>query len=147
MVLTVYERERWMIVVAARLAEERTKRGLPLNLAEAAALITSSVLAGAREGRADDDLIRTARRVVCRADVTSGVPERLEQLRVEATFPDGARLVTITRPIRDDAPEVGSAVRPQQPTDKAQTPGSHRRRTTTRPVGAAGACWSARRRR
>lgn len=99
MLLSLHERERLMIYTAAKLAEERRGRGLKLNLPEATALITSFLLEGARDGRTVSDLMDAGRRVLGRDDVMEGVPEMLGQLQVEATFPDGTKLITVTAPI------------------------------------------------
>jgi urease subunit gamma len=99
MQLTLHERERLMIYTAAKLAQERRDRGLRLNLPEATALITSFLLEGARDGRTVTDLMEAGRDVLGRDDVLEGVPEMLGQLQVEATFPDGTKLITVTGPI------------------------------------------------
>lgn len=99
MLLTLHERERLMIYTAGKLAEERKARGLKLNLPEATALITSFLVEGARDGRTVTDLMEAGRHVLGREDVMEGVPEMLGQLQVEATFPDGTKLITVTAPI------------------------------------------------
>jgi urease subunit gamma len=99
MQLTLHERERLLIYTAARLATERKDRGLKLNLPEATAIITSFLLEGARDGRMVKDLMDAGRHVLGRDDVMEGVPEMLAQLQVEATFPDGTKLITVTDPI------------------------------------------------
>ncbi|RBY95396.1 urease subunit gamma [Blastococcus sp. TF02-8] len=99
MLLSLHERERLMIYTAAKLAAERKDRGLKLNLPEATALITSFLLEGARDGRMVEDLMSAGRDVLHRDDVMEGVPEMLAQVQVEATFPDGTKLVTVTAPI------------------------------------------------
>ncbi len=99
MLLTVHERERLMIYTAGKLAQERRARGVQLNLPEATALITSFLLEGARDGQTVTDLMEAGRHVLTRDDVMEGVPEMLGQLQVEATFPDGTKLVTVTGPI------------------------------------------------
>ena len=99
MLLSIHERERLMIWTAAKLAEERRARGLKLNLPEATALITSFLLEGARDGRGVADLMEAGRDVLRRDEVMEGVPEMLGQVQVEATFPDGTKLVTVTAPI------------------------------------------------
>lgn len=99
MLLSLHERERLMIYTAAKLAQERRDRGLKLNLPEATALITSFLLEGARDGRTVQDLMDAGRDVLGRDDVMEGVPEMLGQLQVEATFPDGTKLITVTGPI------------------------------------------------
>ncbi len=99
MLLTLHERERLMIYTAAKLAAERRDRGVRLNLPEATALITSFLLEGARDGRTVADLMEAGREVVSREQVMEGVPEMLAMLQIEATFPDGTKLVTVTAPI------------------------------------------------
>ncbi len=99
MLLSPHEQERLMIWSAAKLATERQERGLKLNLPEATALITSFLLEGARDGRMVADLMEKGREVLRRDDVMEGVPEMLAQLQVEATFPDGTKLITVTGPI------------------------------------------------
>lgn len=99
MLLSLHERERLMIYTAAKLASERQERGLLLNLPEATALITSFLLEGARDGRTVVELMEQGRNVLGRADVMEGVPEMLAQVQVEATFPDGTKLITVTDPI------------------------------------------------
>lgn len=99
MLLSVHERERLMIWTAAKLAAERRDRGVRLNLPEATALVTSFLLEGARDGRSVADLMEAGRDVVHRDEVMEGVPEMLGQVQVEATFPDGTKLVTVTAPI------------------------------------------------
>lgn len=88
-----------MIYTAAKLAGERKDRGVKLNLPEATAFITSFLLEGARDGRSVADLMDAGRDVLARGDVMEGVPEMLGQLQVEATFPDGTKLITVTGPI------------------------------------------------
>jgi len=97
--LSPHEQERLLIHVAARLAEERRDRGLRLNYPEAVAVIASHVLEGARDGRAVADLMESGRHVISQDDVMDGVVEMLDSVQVEATFPDGTKLVTVHRPI------------------------------------------------
>ncbi|HET8599108.1 MAG TPA: urease subunit gamma [Segeticoccus sp.] len=99
MLLSDYERERLMIWTAGKLAAERRDRGLKLNLPEATAYITSYLLEGARDGKSVADLMESGREVLRRDEVMEGVPEMLSQVQVEATFPDGTKLVTVTAPI------------------------------------------------
>ena len=99
MLLSLHERERLVIYTAAKLAQERRERGVKLNLPEATALITSFLLEGARDGRTVTDLMEAGRDVLSRDDVMEGIPEMLGQLQVEATFPDGTKLITVTAPI------------------------------------------------
>lgn len=100
MLVSLQERERLMIYTAARLAAERRQRGLKLNLPEATALITSFLLEGARDGRTLVDLQDAYRNVLSRDEVMDGVPEMLTQVQVEATFPDGTKLIAVQEPIR-----------------------------------------------
>ena len=88
-----------MIHVAAGLARERRARGLRLNHPEAVALLTSYVMEGARDGRSVADLMESGRSVLTRKDVMDGVPEMIIEVQVEATFPDGTKLVTVHHPI------------------------------------------------
>ena len=97
--LTPHEQERLLIHVAADVAERRKARGVLLNHPEAVALITSFVLEGARDGRTVGELMDSGRAVLGRGDVMDGVPEMLDEVQVEATFPDGTKLVTIHHPI------------------------------------------------
>ena len=97
--LTQHEQERLMIHVAAELAWRRRGRGLALNHPEAVAIITSFVLEGARDGRTVADLMTAGRNVLTRDDVMDGIPEMLDEIQVEATFPDGTKLVTVHDPI------------------------------------------------
>jgi urease subunit gamma len=97
--LTPHEQERLLISYAADLALRRRGRGLRLNYPEAVAVITSFLLEGARDGRRVADLMQAGREVLGRDDVMDGVPEMLAEVQVEATFPDGTKLVTVHRPI------------------------------------------------
>jgi urease subunit gamma len=97
--LTPHEQERLLVHVAAGLARDRRARGLRLNYPEAVALITSFLLEGARDGRSVVDLMSAGREVLNREDVLAGVPEMLDEVQVEATFPDGTKLITVHRPI------------------------------------------------
>ncbi|WP_448321134.1 urease subunit gamma [Streptomyces sp. CO7] len=97
--LTPHEQERLLIHVAADVAERRRARGLRLNHPEAVALIASHVLEGARDGRTVAELMRSGRTVLTRDDVMEGVPEMIPDVQVEATFPDGTKLVTVHDPI------------------------------------------------
>ena len=99
MLLSMHEQERLMVYLAAKLAMERKARGLKLNLPEATAIITSYLLEGARNGETVADLMESGRDVLSRDEVMEGVPEMLAQVQVEATCPDGTKLVTVTGPI------------------------------------------------
>ncbi|MEW1859831.1 urease subunit gamma [Streptomyces sp. NBC_00669] len=97
--LTPHEQERLLIHVAADVAERRRARGLRLNHPEAVALITAHILEGARDGRRVAELMASGRTVLSRADVMDGIAEMIPEVQVEATFPDGTKLVTVHQPI------------------------------------------------
>jgi urease subunit gamma len=97
--LSPHEVERLLIHVAADVATRRRARGLRLNHPEAVAIITAFLLEGARDGRTVADLMSAGRHVLGREDVLEGVPEMLHEVQVEATFPDGTKLVTVHDPI------------------------------------------------
>jgi urease subunit gamma len=92
--------EKLMVVVAADLARRRQKRGLKLNYPEAIAIITYEVLEGARDGKSVAQLMQYGATILSREDVMEGVPEMIHDIQVEATFPDGTKLVTVHDPIR-----------------------------------------------
>ncbi|PYC78856.1 urease subunit gamma [Streptomyces tateyamensis] len=98
--LTPHEQERLLIHVAAEVAAARRARGLRLNHPEAVAVITSHLLEGARDGRSVAELMESGGRVLSRADVMDGIAEMIPDVQVEATFPDGTKLVTVHGPIR-----------------------------------------------
>jgi len=100
MFLTQHEQERLLIHVAADVARQRRARGLKLNYPEAVAIITAFLLEGARDGRTVVDLMEAGRHVLTRDDVLDGVPEMLAEVQMEATFPDGTKLVTVHGPIQ-----------------------------------------------
>lgn len=100
MLLTPHEQERLLLSYAAELARRRRARGLRLNHPEAVAIITDHILEGARDGRTVAELMASGRTVLTRDDVLPGVPEMLTDVQVEATFPDGTKLVTVHNPIR-----------------------------------------------
>ena len=97
--LTPHEQERLLVHVAAQVAQARRDRGLRLNHPEAVAVISAFLLEGARDGRTVADLMQAGREVLTRDDVLDGVPELLTEVQVEATFPDGTKLVTVHEPI------------------------------------------------
>jgi urease subunit gamma len=97
--LTPHEQERLLISYAAELARRRQARGLRLNHPEAIAIITDHLLEGARDGRTVSELMASGREVLGRDDVMDGVPEMIPDVQVEATFPDGTKLVTVHHPI------------------------------------------------
>ncbi len=98
--LSPHEQDRLLIHVAAMVARDRRARGLALNHPESVALITSFVMEGARDGTAVAELAESARHVLTRHDVMEGVPELVPEVQVEATFPDGTKLVTVHHPIQ-----------------------------------------------
>jgi urease gamma subunit len=98
--LTEHEQERLLITLAADVAERRRNRGLKLNHPEAVAILTSYVLEGARDGRTVAELMSAGREVLRRGDVMPGIAEMIDEIQVEATFPDGTKLVTLHHPIR-----------------------------------------------
>ena len=99
MELTPRETEKLLIFTAALLAERRKARGLKLNYPEAVAFITAAILEGARDGRSVADLMGFGATILTRDDVMEGVPEMIPDIQVEATFPDGSKLVTVHHPI------------------------------------------------
>ena len=100
MELTPREKDKLLLFTAALLAERRQARGLKLNYPEAMALISASILEGARDGRSVAELMNLGGEVLTRDDVLDGVPEMIPDVQVEATFPDGVKLVTVHEPIR-----------------------------------------------
>ena len=98
--LTPREKDKLMIALAAQVARARRSRGLRLNYPESVALITDFVLEGARDGKTVADLMSLGGAVLTRDEVMEGIPEMIQELEVEATFPDGSKLVTVHNPIR-----------------------------------------------
>jgi urease subunit gamma len=98
--LSPREKDKLLISMAAIVARRRLERGVKLNHPEAVALITDFVLEGARDGRSVSDLMRDGATVLTRSQVMEGVPEMIHDVQVEATFPDGTKLVTVHEPIR-----------------------------------------------
>ena len=94
------ETEKLLIVVAADLARRRQGRGLKLNYPESVAIISYEIMEGARDGRSVVDLMSYGTTILKRSDVMEGVPEMIHEVQVEATFPDGTKLVTVHHPIR-----------------------------------------------
>jgi urease subunit gamma len=99
MELTPREKDKLLVFTAGLLAERRKARGLPLNYPEAVALITCAILEGARDGRSVAELMSDGTKVLTRADVMDGIAEMIPEIQVEATFPDGTKLVTVHHPI------------------------------------------------
>ena len=93
------EKDKLLIFTAGLLAERRKARGLKLNYPESAALISAAILEGARDGRSVADLMSYGRTILTRADVIEGIPEMIPDVQVEASFPDGTKLVTVHQPI------------------------------------------------
>ncbi|NHC38101.1 urease subunit gamma [Scytonema millei] len=100
MQLTPQEKDKLLIFTAALVAERRKTRGLKLNYPEAVAYISAAILEGAREGRTVAELMSFGATLLMRDEVMEGVPEMLNEVQVEATFPDGTKLVTVHNPIR-----------------------------------------------
>ncbi len=98
--LSPRETEKLLVVVAADLARRRQARGLKLNYPEAVALITAELMEGARDGRSVAELMSFGTTLLTRDQVMEGVPEMIHEVQVEATFPDGTKLVTVHNPIR-----------------------------------------------
>jgi len=99
MELTPREKDKLLIFTAALLAERRKARGVKLNYPEAIAFITAAILEGARDGRTVAELMSYGATLLTRADVMEGIPEMILEVQVEATFPDGTKLVTVHHPI------------------------------------------------
>src|ERR1022692_2118568 len=99
MELTPREKDKLMIFTASLLAERRRARGLQLNYPEAVALIAAAILEGARDGKSVAELMSYGSTILTSEEVMSGVPEMLPEIQVEATFPDGTKLVTVHQPI------------------------------------------------
>ena len=98
--LTPREQEKLLIFTAAELARRRRARGLKLNHPEALAIITAEILEGIRDGRSVSELMEAGLSILRRDEVMEGVPEMIDEVQVEGTFPDGTKLVTIHRPVR-----------------------------------------------
>ena len=99
MELTPREKDKLLIFTAALLAERRKGRGLKLNYPEAVAYLSAAIMEGARDGRSVSELMGWGATLLQRADVMEGVPEMIPEIQVEATFPDGTKLVTVHNPI------------------------------------------------
>ena len=99
MELTPREKDKLLIFTAGLLAERRRARGLKLNYPEAVALISAAIMEGARDGKSVAELMAEGTTILTRADVMEGVPEMIPDIQVEATFPDGSKLVTVHQPI------------------------------------------------
>ncbi len=100
MQLTPQEKDKLLLFTAALLAERRKERGVKLNYPEAIAYISAAILEGARDGRTVSELMSHGTTLLTRSDVMEGIPEMIHEVQVEATFPDGTKLVTVHDPIR-----------------------------------------------
>lgn len=100
MELTPREKDKLLIFTAALLAERRKAKGLKLNYPESIALISAEIMEGAREGKTVAELMSAGREILTTEDVMDGVPEMVHEVQVEATFPDGTKLVTVHQPIQ-----------------------------------------------
>ena len=100
MQLTPREKDKLLVAMAAEVARKRLARGVKLNYPEAVALITDAVVEGARDGRSVAEMMEAGAQVIIRAQCMDGVPEMIHDVQVEATFPDGTKLVTVHNPIR-----------------------------------------------
>lgn len=100
MQLTPREKDKLLVAMAAEIARKRLARGIRLNHPEAIALITDAVVEGARDGRSVADMMEAGAHVLTRAQCMEGIPEMIPEVQVEATFPDGTKLVTVHNPIR-----------------------------------------------
>ncbi|MBJ6138833.1 urease subunit gamma [Marinobacter litoralis] len=99
MELTPRDKDKLLLFTAGLLAERRKAKGLKLNYPESVALISCAIMEGAREGRTVADMMSAGREILTRDDVMDGVPEMIQDVQVEATFPDGTKLVTVHNPI------------------------------------------------
>lgn len=97
--LSPRDQEKLLIFVAAELAQKRRARGLKLNHPEAVAIIAAELMEGARDGRSVADMMSAGKHILSRDDVMEGVPEMIKEVQVEATFPDGTKLITVHEPI------------------------------------------------
>jgi urease subunit gamma len=118
--LTPREKDKLLVAMAAIVARRRLERGLKLNHPEAVALITDFVVEGARDGRSVAELMRDGAKVLTRDQVMEGIAEMIHDIQVEATFPDGTKLVTVHEPIRDAAPAVRGKPAAKKPAAKAK---------------------------
>jgi urease subunit gamma len=99
MELTPREKDKLLVFTASLVAERRRERGLKLNYPEAVALITAAIIEGARDGKTVAELMSYGRSILTRGEVMEGIPEMIPEIQVEATFPDGTKLVTVHQPI------------------------------------------------
>src|SRR6476619_1009904 len=120
--LTPREKDKLLVAMAAMVARRRLERGVKLNHPEAVALITDFIVEGARDGRTVAELMEAGAHVLARAQVMDGIPEMIPEIQVEATFPDGTKLVTVHDPIRSRriSPHDPRRIVPQRRGHRAQ---------------------------
>ena len=143
--LTPREKDKLMIAMAAIVARRRLERGLKMNFPEAVALITDFVVEGARDGRSVAELMRDGATVLTRDQVMEGIAEMLHEIQVEATFPDGTKLVTVHQPIRPavakkpnaKAKPAAKAKAKAAPKAKAKPKAAAKPKATTKPKAKA----------
>ena len=143
--LTPREKDKLMIAMAAIVARRRLERGLKMNFPEAVALITDFVVEGARDGRSVAELMRDGATVLTRDQVMEGIAEMLHEIQVEATFPDGTKLVTVHQPIRPAAAKkpnakakpAAKAKAKAAPKAKAKPKAAAKPKATTKPKAKA----------
>jgi urease subunit gamma/beta len=133
--LSPQERDKLLIHVAADVARRRLERGVRLNYPEAVALITEHVLEGARDGRTVSELVSSGRGVLSRAQVIEGIPEMIDSVQVEATFPDGTKLVTVHDPIPGGGGMHPGEIIPADDEPVELNPGRPRTRLLVRNLG------------
>jgi urease subunit gamma len=134
--LTPREKDKLLVAMAAIVARRRLERGLRLNHPEAVALITDFVVEGARDGRSVAELMRDGATVITRDQVMEGIAEMIHEIQVEATFPDGTKLVTVHAPIRDAAP-LARAKAAARPKAAAKRPAAKAKAAAKRPAAKA----------
>jgi urease subunit gamma len=132
--LTPREKDKLMISMAAIVARRRLERGLKMNFPESVALITDFVVEGARDGRSVAELMRDGATVLTRDQVMEGIAEMLHEIQVEATFPDGTKLVTVHQPIRAPAAKKPSAKAKAKAAPKAKAKPKAAAKPTKKPA-------------
>lgn len=135
--LTPREKDKLMIAMAAIVARRRLERGLKMNFPEAVALITDFVVEGARDGRSVAELMRDGATVLTRDQVMEGIAEMLHEIQVEATFPDGTKLVTVHQPIRAPVAKKPSAKAKPAPKAKVKAAPKAKAKVATKPKAKA----------
>lgn len=132
--LTPREKDKLLVAMAAIVARRRLDRGLKMNFPEAVALITDFVVEGARDGRSVAELMRDGAKVLTRDQVMDGIAEMVAEIQVEATFPDGTKLVTVHAPIRDAVPVKAPARAAAKPAATAKAkPATKARKPAAKP--------------